>query len=137
MRCAGLALLASLAACGAAHAELPSCPLHSERPMIETQLFFGREVDNRASVTDQEWSDFVSHVIAKNFPDGFTVTDGDGAWLDPKSKATIHEQSKVVMIVTKPSQGLSAKLSAVMDAYKKRFHQQSVGIVTRQVCAAF
>jgi hypothetical protein len=105
--------------------------------MVEAQLFFGREIDNRGSVTEKEWSDFVSIVIAKDFPAGFTVTDGEGAWLDPQSKTTTHEDSKIVLIVAKQSPNLSAKLTHVMDAYKTQFHQHSVGLITRQVCAAF
>jgi hypothetical protein len=49
----------------------------------------------------------------------------------------IHEDSKIVLIATKQSPGLSAKLTHVMDAYKSQFHQHSVGVVTQQVCAAF
>jgi hypothetical protein len=133
MRSAGLVLLA-LVACDSAQA---ACPLRSEHPMIEVQLFFGREIDGRGPVTNEEWSGFAAHVIAENFPDGFTVTDGGGAWFDPKSKSMIHEDSKIVLIATKQSPGLSAKLTHVMDAYKSQFHQHSVGVVTQQVCAAF
>jgi hypothetical protein len=137
MRRAALILLAWFAASGAAHAELSSCPLRSERAMIETQLFFGQDVDGRGPVTKDEWSSFVAHVIAEGFPEGFTVTDGDGSWFDPKTKSMIHEESKIVLIVTKQSPGLSAKLTHVMETYKTQFHQHSVGLVTRQVCAAF
>jgi hypothetical protein len=134
MRSVGLAVLASLIVFSDAHA---ACPLRREHPMVEAQLFFGRAIDNRSPVTKQEWSDFVSGVIAKDFPDGFTVADGEGAWLDPDSKSTIHEDSKIVLIVTKQSPGLAAKLAHMMDTYKSQFHQHSVGLVTRQVCAAF
>lgn len=137
MRRVSVSLFAWLAICNAAQAAPSACPLRSEHPMIEAQLFFGRDVDGRGPVTKQEWSDFASNVIAKDFPDGFTVTDGEGGWLNPESKITIHEDSKIVLIVAKPSRVLSAKLSRVMDAYKVQFHQHSVGLVTRQVCAAF
>jgi hypothetical protein len=111
--------------------------LRGEHPMIEAQLFFGRAVDGRGPVTKQEWSDFVTDVIVKDFPDGFTVTDGEGSWLDPQSKSTIPEDSKIVLIVAKQSPDLAAKLTHAMNAYKTRFRQHSVGLVTRQVCAAF
>jgi hypothetical protein len=134
MRRIGLAAVALLIVCNVAQA---ACPLRSEHAMIEAQLFFGRDVDGRGPVTKEEWSDFISGVITKDFPDGFTVTDGEGAWLDPKSKATIYEDSKIVLIVLKQTPGMAKKLTHVMDAYKSQFHQHSVGIVTRQVCAAF
>ncbi len=134
MRRAGGALLAWLAVCGAAQG---ACPVRGEHPMIEAQLFFGRAIDGRGPVTQQEWSDFAADVVAKDFPDGFTILDGEGAWFDPDAKSTIHEDSKIALIVTKQSPGLSAKLSHVIEAYKARFHQHSVGLVTRPVCAAF
>ena len=133
MRIAAFAV-ALLAMTGAVQA---ACPLRSEHPMIEAQLFFGRDVDGRGPVTKEEWSDFAAKVIAEDFPDGFTVTDGEGAWFNPKTKSMTHEDSKIVLIVTKQSPGVAAKLARVMDAYKRQFHQQSVGVVTRQVCAAF
>jgi hypothetical protein len=32
---------------------------------------------------------------------------------------------------------LGRRLAAVIDAYKTEFHQQAVGIITRDSCAAF
>lgn len=137
MRRVGLAAFASLIVFNAAQAAPSICLLRSEHPMIEAQLFFGRDVEGRGAVTKQEWSDFAAAIIAKDFPDGFTVTDGEGAWLDPDSKTTIHEDSKIVLIVAKQSPGMTAKLMHVIEAYKTQFHQHSVGLVTRQVCAVF
>ncbi|MEI9931106.1 MAG: DUF3574 domain-containing protein [Rhizomicrobium sp.] len=135
MKRAALALSAWLAACFAAQAE--TCLVRDERPMVEAQLFFGREIDGRGPVTKTEWSDFTANVIAKKFPDGFTVTDGEGSWRDPESKAAVQEDSKIVLIVAKPSHDLAAKLDDVIATYKSRFRQHSVGLITRSVCAAF
>lgn len=105
--------------------------------MVEVQLFFGRDIEVRGQVTKNEWADFAATVLTRQFPDGFTVSDGEGQWRDPKTKAAIHEQSKIVTVVTPQSPALARKLTGVMEAYRTRFHQQSVGIVTRPVCAAF
>lgn len=113
------------------------CLLPSEKPMIEAQLFFGRDIEGRGPVSDDEWSDFAATTIAKDFPDGFTVSNGDGHWLDPVTKSVIHEQSKIVLIAAKPSRTFSGKLMHVIGAYRARFHQQSVGVITREICAAF
>jgi len=121
--------------CGTAQAA--TCPVRGEHPMIEAQLFFGRDIAGRGPVTKEEWSDFAAKLIAENFPDGFTVTDGEGAWFDPKTKSMIHEDTKIVLVAAKQTPGTAAKLSHVMDAYKRQFHQQSVGLITRPVCAAF
>ncbi|HEX4859640.1 MAG TPA: DUF3574 domain-containing protein [Rhizomicrobium sp.] len=118
-------------------ASVASCPLPAEQKMVEAQLFFGRDIADSAPVSDAQWSDFEAGVIARNFPDGFTVSDGDGEWRDPKSLKVVHEPSKILLVAAKPSPALKEKLEAVIDAYKTRFHQQSVGVITREVCAAF
>ena len=52
-----------VALCGASHAA--TCPVRGEHPMIEAQLFFGRDVEGRGPVTKEEWSDFAAKVIAE------------------------------------------------------------------------
>jgi hypothetical protein len=116
---------------------LAGCLLKSERPMVEAQLFFGRDIVGRGPVSDSEWNDFAASYLARNFPDGFTVSDGSGNWRDPKSGETIREGTKIVSIVTRNSRALPLKLKRVMESYRTLFHQQSVGVVTREVCAAF
>ncbi len=44
---------------------------------------------------------------------------------------------KIVLIAVKRAPDLAPRLSAVIDAYKTRFRQQSVGVITRDSCAAF
>ncbi|HEX4295730.1 MAG TPA: DUF3574 domain-containing protein [Rhizomicrobium sp.] len=114
-----------------------SCPLASEKPMIEAQLFFGRDIAGRAPVSDKEWTDFVAAVLARDFPDGFTVSDGNGEWRDPVFNAVVREQTKIVVIATAPSPDFAKRLQDVTDAYRARFHQQSVGVITQDVCASF
>jgi hypothetical protein len=89
-------------------------------------------------VSDAEWSEFLKTVVTPNFPDGLTVFDGYGQWRNPET-AVIGRSSgvKIVLIAVKRSPELAGRLTAVIDAYKTRFHQQSVGIVTRDSCAAF
>jgi hypothetical protein len=114
-----------------------SCPLASEKPMIEAQLFFGRDIAGRAPVSDKEWTDFVAAVLARDFPDGFTVSDGNGEWRDPVFNAVVREQTKIVVIAAAASPDFAKRLRHVTDAYRGRFHQQSVGVITHDVCAAF
>jgi len=113
------------------------CPLPRQHVMTEAQLFFGRDVTGRGPVSDNEWSDFTSSVIEKEFPDGFTVTDGLGQWRDAKSGDAVHEQSKIVLIVGRNGSRFAAKLRKIAETYGVRFHQDSVGVVTREVCAVF
>ena len=130
-------VLIALVLCGCSTLGGPqACLLPSQKPRIEAQLFFGRDIEGRAAVSDAEWADFAATTIAKDFPDGFTASDGVGQWRDP-SGAIVHEPSKIVLIVADNADALVPRLNDVIEAYKTRFHQQAVGVVTRPVCAAF
>ncbi len=128
------ALLAALLFCGPAGAR---CLLPAQKPMVAVELFFGREIEGRGPVSKTEWSDFASAVIGREFPDGFTATDGEGSWRDPESGAVVHEDSKVVLAVARRSRDLGPRIGRVVAAYRAKFKQQSVGVVTHEVCAAF
>ncbi len=114
-----------------------TCALRDESPMVKAQLFFGRDIEGRAPVSDAEWDAFATDVLSKNFPDGFTVMDAQGAWRDQVSQKTISEPSKVVIVATPGSRNFEQRLDAVAQAYKEKFQQQSVGLVTYPVCAKF
>ena len=113
------------------------CLLPPQKAMTEAQLLFGRDIAGGGTVSDADWSDFMATVVAQDFPDGFTVTDAEGAWRDAKTGGAVHENSKIVLIDGRATKEFAAKLKHVADSYRARFHQDAVGIVTREVCAAF
>ena len=65
------------------------------------------------------------------------MADGRGWWRDPKSRRVADEPSKVVIIITADNPGVRESIGAAAAAYKTQFRQQSVGVVTDMVCAAF
>lgn len=105
--------------------------------MAQVEIFFGRDIPGRAPLTEAEWSDFVARVITAQFPDGFTVLDGQGQWLDQRTGQTVHEPSKILLAAADPESDLTARIGAVTDAYRKEFNQQSVGVMTSAACGAF
>lgn len=106
--------------------------------MLVAELFFGRDKNRRRNVSDAEWSDFLAAVVTPSFPDGLTVFDGYGQWRNPATGVIGRSpRVKIVLIAVKRAPDLANRLSAVIDAYKTRFHQQSVGVITRDSCAAF
>src|ERR1700720_1952915 len=114
------------------------CLLPNEKRMLVAELFFGRGVPDRAPVNEQEWSDFAAQVITRYLPDGFTVHDGAGQWLNPQTGKIIRERTKVLTVASdKPRPDLKDRLSAIIQAYRSRFRQQSVGVITRNACANF
>ena len=105
--------------------------------MLVAELFFGRNVPGRAPLTEAEWAEFAAQVVTPNFPAGFTVMDGAGQWQNPATGKISGEPAKILLIAVPRSPDLPDRLSAVIEAYKARFHQQSVGVITRDSCASF
>ena len=105
--------------------------------MVIAELFFGRDIKGREPLSDAEWVEFAAQIITPNFPDGFTVFDGKGQWRNPRTGRIINDPTKILLVAAKREPDLVERLSAVIDAYKARFQQQSVGVITRDSCAAF
>jgi hypothetical protein len=127
---------ASLGGCASLEFGGPGCP-KGEQPMRTAQLFFGQNIGGKPGVTDAEFRKFVDEELTPRFPQGLTVLDGGGQWKGPDQKL-IRESSKVVVLVL-PLYSLAAgfKLNEVRDAYKQRFRQDSVLLVTQRACVAF
>jgi len=105
--------------------------------MLVAELFFGRSIRGRGPLTDAEWGEFAAQAITPNFPNGFTTFDAGGQWQNPQNGHIGRERTKILLVAVKRDPDLARRLSAVIDAYKARFHQQSVGVITRDSCAAF
>jgi hypothetical protein len=118
-------------------AAVASCLLPAQRPMLEIDFFFGRDIEGRKPLTDAEWAAFAAAELTPRFPDGFTVLDGHGQWLNPQTHTIGGEGSKLVRAVVTPGPDVAAKVEAVSLAYRQQFHQVAVGVVTAPVCAAF
>jgi exo-1,4-beta-D-glucosaminidase len=111
--------------------------LPGEKRMLVAELFFGRSIPGRAPLTDAEWARFAAEIVTPNFPAGFTVFDGEGQWRNPAAHRIVRERSKILVVAVERSPELAGRLGAVIDAYKARFRQSSVGLITRDSCAAF
>lgn len=127
-------LLACLASAAAAEAEDLVCagPL---KPMLRTELYFGRHTGDRLAVNDKQWARFVATELTPRFPDGLTVLEGKGQWRD--GGRLMREPSKIVIVITAADADARERINAATRAYVTRFRQKSVGVVTQPVCAAF
>lgn len=133
-RFAALLILLAVSGCGS---ERESCLFQSQKPMMVVELFFGRDIPGRAPLGEREWSDFAASVLSREFPDGFTVTDGDGAWHDPATQTVDRERSKIVIVVVRKSPDLLSRVSRVRDAYMHTYRQTTVGVLTYDGCGQF
>ena len=75
--------------------------------------------------------------MTPRFPDGFTVFDATGQWRAPGSDKIARERSKVVTIAMPPGADNDGRLQQIIEAYKTRFKQQSVGLIVRPACVSF
>jgi uncharacterized protein DUF3574 len=135
-----LLLLSLLTGCAVPAETVPpsACLLPNQKPMLVAELFFGRNVPGRAPVSEAEWADFVARVVAPNFPDGFTVFNGDyGQGRDPRLGAVEREPPKIVLAAAEPRPDLKDRVETIRNAYQTRFAQRSVGVLTRWECGAF
>jgi hypothetical protein len=135
-----LVLMLTLAGCASRAPDLAvshaqACPNGGDRTTAE--LVFGRVSDDGAAgVSEADFASFLDGEVSPRFPEGLTVIDAEGRW-NPPPGSMIREPAKLVMIVLPGAKDDSSKLDAVRAAYRLRFHQQSVLLMTHGDCVSF
>ena len=114
-----------------------SCAATQGVAMVQYQLFFGRSIQGRGEVSDGAWDDFLQQVVTPNLPNGYTVFDGTGAWLNPATGRTIHERTKILLVALPDAAASADSVGRVRTAYAAQFHQILVGMTVAPVCGAF
>jgi hypothetical protein len=115
----------------------PRCQPNGGETMEIYDLYFGRSIAGRADVSDREWREFREQVITPALPNGYTVLDGQGAWMNPRSRATITEQTKILEVALPEAAGNLPLINHIRRAYQQRFHQYVVGMTIRSGCGSF
>jgi hypothetical protein len=109
----------------------------TQRSAAVAELLFGRNIGGHLGVSEAAWRPFLAREVTPRFPDGLTVVDASGQWRDPARGTIVREPSKIVTIVLPDSADNHARLEAIVEAYKRRFRQQSVGLMVRPACVTF
>jgi hypothetical protein len=113
-------------------------PCHgTQQSRMVAELLFGRNIGHRLGVSETAWARFVASELTPRFPDGLTITDAIGQRRDRNSGRSVQEPSKHVEIVLPGNRDDEVRLDAVAAAYKRQFHQQSVGVIVRPACVSF
>ena len=133
LRAAAILLLA-LALASSAGAQLLDCR-GGQRPTEVAQLLFGRNIGNRIGVSERAWARFLDREIVPRFPDGLTVFDATGRYR--LANRVAREPSKMVEIALPGTPEDMVRLNEIVEAYKSRFKQQSVGLIVRPACVSF
>jgi hypothetical protein len=127
--------VAGCASTPAPQAQAPLCPPGQEH-LRTAQLFFGRNVAQEARLSDAGFTRFVDEEITPRFPDGLTILEGGGQWRGSENQL-IREAAKVVLIVLPSNGDAPQRIEAVREAYKKRFSQETVLLITQAACVSF
>ena len=112
----------------------PKCA-RGQQPMRSELLYFGTATPD-ATVSADDWRRFVDEVVTPRFPDGLTAWQASGQW-KPARGAPVREASWVVSVVHWPDAKSETAIGAIVDAYKTRFHQESVLRVSSEACVTF
>jgi hypothetical protein len=134
LRIAGVLLLCGQL--GSASAQGLACNA-PQKPMMEVELLFGRNIGGKLGVSEARWREFLAREVTPRFPEGLTVYDAQGQWRDARKKTVVREPSKIVRIIMPADALASDKIEAIAAAYKKRFRQDSVGVLSRPACVSF
>ncbi len=133
-----ISLIASglLAACSDDAAA--DCPAGLE-PFTEFNVYFGQERGDESAVSAAEWSDFLADVVTPQFPNGLTVFDAQGQWLDIEEERLYRERTKVLNVLVPVAMTSEAKrsLDEIAEIYVDRFDQQVVFKTSVPACAGF
>ena len=134
MRCLvhAFLILSAVALTGCAGLPPAGCPVGQE-PMRTAQLFLGQA---GPEISDSAFRAFVDAELTPRFANGLTILEGGRQWLGEENRL-IRESSKVVMIVLPNGPEANRKLDEVRKAYKARFRQKSVLVVTQPACVGF
>jgi transcription termination factor NusB len=96
--------------------------------LIQTDLFFGRNIPGGGEVSEAQFQAFLDEVITARFPAGLTVFEADGQFQD-STGTIIEERSKVVRLLLDDTVESEAAIDEIITAYTQRFNQESVLIV--------
>jgi hypothetical protein len=128
-------LIASLGGCGASPPS--SCAAGFGSPAEIFTLFLGRSVPGRGELTDWEWQAFLDNTVTANLPDGYTVWDASGGWMNPITHKTIRESTKVLLVALPEAPDSLMAIERIRTTYQHEFQQQLVGMTVEHACADF
>jgi len=103
--------------------------------MYQTTMYFGRAIPDGGSVSAADFRTFTDEIIAPIFTAGYTVQRAVGGWCDTATGQSIREDSVLVTLIHDGA--MRNLIRAVADAYKSRFRQDAVMVVTQPVEVEF
>lgn len=91
-----------------------------------TDLYFGRSIPGGGMVSEAQWKSFSDSIVSPRFPEGYTVSDATGKWMDTDIHSTITEPTMVLTFIGKKSKTRQAHLDTIIQVYRRQFQQQAI-----------
>ena len=104
----------------------------AQKPWVVADLLFGR-----SRVSEASWARFLAAEVTPRFPTASPSSTPRASGARPAATRISRERSKVVMIAMPPGADNDERLQQIIEAYKTRFKQQSVGLIVRPACVSF
>jgi hypothetical protein len=106
---------------------------------LRSELYFGvGDLDiSDNGMGEMRWRAFLDREVTPRFPDGLTVLDAYGQWLDHGKKEPSRLRSKVLVILHEDTPANRAAIDAIRLAWKTATHDQSVLLDTERVDVSF
>jgi Protein of unknown function (DUF3574) len=92
---------------------------------IKTDLFFGRDIPGGGEVSETDFQTFLNNVVTPSFPNGLTVFDANGQFLD-STGTIIKEKSKNLSLFFEDTPKNQASIDDIVNKYTQQFNQESV-----------
>ena len=101
------------------------------------ELYFGMDIPNGGTISEEEWNTFVASEITPRFPDGITILNGLGQYRYQTGTIT-KEPTKIVIIFFREHVEEQEKaIDDIIGLFKQHFHQESVLKATSRVSVKF
>lgn len=104
--------------------------------LTRDELYFGLSKPGGAKISEAEWQMFLQRVITPRFPEGLTVLDAYGQYLNKKGQLN-KEKTKLVILLYQNSDVKNQLIEEIIAKYKQDFHQESVLRVTSSAKVSF
>jgi Protein of unknown function (DUF3574) len=122
---------------GCAASDVPSCAPGLGTASTVFTLFFGKAIPGRGDLTEKEWRAFLDVTVTANLPNGYTFFDANGAWINPATRKTVRETTKVLVVALPDSPDSLMAVNHIRTEYQLKFNQRLVGMTVQRACAAF
>jgi hypothetical protein len=128
-------MIAGLGGCAAQ--TNPSCAPGLGSPVAIFTLFLGKAIPGRDDLTEKEWLAFVEATVTTNLPNGYTIWDANGGWMNPVTHRTVNEGTKVLLVALPDVPDSLAAINRIRTGYQIQYQQQLVGMTVEHACGVF